>query len=90
MKKIREQRAWLTGQLRTLGFDVPDSQSNFIWATMGRSSAGRLYLQLKQSGILVRYFDKPGLKNGLRITIGRPEENRTLVAAIKKFMEKRT
>jgi len=85
--KIRRDRAWLTNELRTLGFDVRDSQTNFIWATIGRPPAKQIYLALKQAGILVRYFDKPGLQNGLRITIGRSEENRELVRSLKRILK---
>ncbi|MFA5865288.1 MAG: histidinol-phosphate transaminase [Phycisphaerae bacterium] len=86
VEKIRQQRTWLTEQLRLIGFIVLGSQANFIWATIDKPSAKSIYLALKQSGILVRYFDKPGLKNGLRISIGRPEENQKLVAAIKRII----
>ncbi len=85
--KIRRDRAWLTNELRTLGFDVRDSQTNFIWATIDRPPAKQIYLALKQAGILVRYFDKPGLQNGLRITIGRSEENRELVRSLKRILK---
>lgn len=80
--RIRQQRAWLTGRLEKLGFRVLPSQANFVWAIRSAPSAGGIYRRLKQRGILVRYFDQPGLNTGLRITIGRPQENRRLVAAL--------
>ncbi len=86
MEKIRLERTFLTGQLRNLGFTVLDSASNFVWARVSRPPAKEIYLNLKARGILVRYFDKPGLKEGLRITIGRPEENRELLKAIRKIL----
>ena len=41
-----------------------------------------MYAALKARGILVRYFDKPGLTDKLRITIGAPGENDALLAAL--------
>jgi len=86
VEKIRTQRAWLTDQLRRLRFTVGDSQTNFIWARIQRPSAKEIYLALKAGGILVRYFDKPGLRDGLRITVGRAEENRALIRAIMRIL----
>jgi len=77
--KIRRQRLYLTRSLRKLGFEVLDSQANFIWAVIHSMPAGRIYEDLKQRGILVRYFDEPPLQAGLRITVGKPRDNQQLV-----------
>jgi histidinol-phosphate aminotransferase len=86
MEKIRRERSFLTEQLRNTGFTVLDSASNFVWARIARPAAKEIYLNLKARGILVRYFDKPDLKDGLRITVGRPEENRALLKAITNIL----
>jgi histidinol-phosphate aminotransferase len=85
--KIRRERSFLTEELRKIGFTVLDSEANFIWARIAKPAAKEIYLTLKVRGILVRYFDKPGLKDGLRITIGRPEENRTLLLALRRMLK---
>ena len=41
--------------------------------------------KLKQQGILVRYFDLPGLTDKIRITVGRSEENNALLGGIKSI-----
>ena len=41
-----------------------------------------LYEALKAAGVLVRFFDKPGLSDTLRISIGTSEETDTLLGAI--------
>ena len=43
------------------------------------------YQKLKHKGILVRYFDKPGLHDKIRITIGRVEENNALLGGIRSL-----
>jgi len=82
VERIRRHRTWLTGRLETLGFRVLPSGANFVWATRRRPAARRIYLQLKRKGILVRYFDQRGLRTGVRITVGRAEENRRLIDAL--------
>jgi histidinol-phosphate aminotransferase len=75
--------------LRKLGFAVLDSQSNFVLATVpgksgdGAGEAERIYLALKDQGILVRYFKQEDrLQDKLRITIGSPEDNQRLLDAL--------
>lgn len=82
--KVREERARVTAALRQSGFVVPDSQSNFILATVPTGkSAETLYLELKSQGILVRYFkNEKRLEDKLRITIGTPEQNQRLLDAL--------
>lgn len=88
VQKVKAQREWLTERLRRLGFRVLDSSSNFLWViTEGLIDAARLYYTLKQRGILVRYFDKEGMRDGVRITVGRPSENRTLIKVIEDILK---
>jgi histidinol-phosphate aminotransferase len=79
-KRICETRAVLTRELRARGFAVPNSAGNFVFAR--RADAPQLYQRLKERKILVRYFNARGLSDGVRITIGTPEEIETLIHAI--------
>ena len=64
------------------GFAVIPSQANFLLVTTPDAAhAGWLYAALKARGVLVRFFDKPGLDNKLRISVGAPAENDALLAA---------
>ncbi|MEY4641876.1 MAG: hypothetical protein RLZZ227_1870 [Pseudomonadota bacterium] len=86
-RRVREQRAWLGSELQRLGFRMPPSQSNFLLATTPASQqASALYRALKDAGILVRYFNVPGLDDKLRITIGSPEENQKLVDTLRRIL----
>ena len=82
---IRSERQRLTSELQQLNWSVIPSQANFILATVPGGRAEDAYLKLKQQGILVRYFPKPGLTDKLRITVGRAEENNALLAGIKSL-----
>ena len=89
-----EQRAHVTQELSALGCEVYPSQANFILVrppelaatakTGGpaRPFARAVYEALKQKGIFVRYLDQDRLDDKLRITIGTPQQNDALLAAM--------
>jgi histidinol-phosphate aminotransferase len=71
--KILATRSRLTGALRSMGYTVPDSQSNFVWAT-GGPPARETFQRLKDHKILVRLMSYPGYPEGLRISVGTDAE----------------
>jgi histidinol-phosphate aminotransferase len=82
-EKVRSTRAVLTLRLRELGFEVPESETNFVLARCGGADAARgLYEALRERKILVRYFDLRGLDDCLRITVGTDREVFLLLEAI--------
>ncbi len=59
------------------------SRANFILCRVEGWDARTLKTILAQEyGILVRYFDKPGLRDCIRISVGRPEHTDALLAAL--------
>ena len=59
------------------------SRSNFILCRVIDREARELKLALEREGILVRYFDKPGLTDCIRISAGKPEHTDALIRALK-------
>jgi histidinol-phosphate aminotransferase len=86
IEKVKAERKRLTGQLRNLGFDVPDSSANFVLAKCKNRKAVEVYEKLKQQNIHVRYFAYPELKDKLRISIGTSEQNDKLLSALKEIL----
>lgn len=86
-QKVKRSRAKLTEDLQQLGFTVGDSQGNFVLATPARQQAEHLYLALKAQGILVRYFNQPGLSHKLRITVGNDQQNQALIKALASLIK---
>jgi len=82
-EQIRSERQRLTSELQQLGWSVLPSQANFLLASVPGGRGRDAYQKLKQQGILVRHFDKPGLTDKIRITIGRMEENNALLGGIR-------
>lgn len=80
---VRDERTRVSEELRQLGWDVLPSSANFILVTVPRGRAREAYVGLKEQGILVRFFDKPGLSDKIRITIGTSQENNALIGGIK-------
>jgi histidinol-phosphate aminotransferase len=79
--KIRQTRGRLTEELRGLGFNVIDSQANFVWATHGSIPHSEIFEELKKHKVLVRYMNFPHVpakagrrQDGLRITVGTDAE----------------
>ena len=86
-ERIRQSREQLRAGLQALGLIAPESQSNFILCQVPESiGAEKLYQQLKQRNILVRYFDQDRLRDKLRISIGSESENAALLAAVKELV----
>jgi len=64
------------------------SQANFVLCRVrGRSAAG-LKQALESEGVLVRYFNKPGVANCIRVSAGRPEDTDRLVAALHHIIDR--
>lgn len=59
------------------------SQANFILCQVAGVSAAEVKAQLREQGILIRYFDKPGLADHIRISVGKPEQTDRLLLALK-------
>ena len=86
VEKIKSERNRLTQQLRAMGFEVGDSQTNFILVQYGQKKAEDIHEKLKQQNIYIRYFALQGLGDKLRITIGTPQQNDRLLAALKEII----
>ncbi|MFX3622815.1 MAG: histidinol-phosphate transaminase [Ectobacillus sp.] len=69
-------------------YDIPyyPSQANFIFMNVGDGDAAFQYLL--QRGYIVRSGAKLGLPEGIRITIGKKEENDELLMLLKEWVER--
>ena len=61
------------------------SQANFLLAQSPSGNAKSLYEMLKERGILVRYCKQTTLADKLRLHIGSPQQNQTLIQVLKEI-----
>ena len=85
VKKVVETRESFTAELRFLGWDVPQSEANFVFARPAKMPASELFAALRERNIYVRYFPGPLTGDRLRITIGTPAEMKKLLSVLKKL-----
>ena len=83
ISRIIKTRERSKEEFAQLGFTFPEPAANFIFVTHPRLAARDLFAKLRQQGIFVRYFDKPGINNYLRVTIGTDEEMDALFTFIR-------
>ena len=84
--KIIDTREYSKNKLTELGFTFPDSMSNFIFASPQKKSAEYVFTELKKRKIFVRWWNKPVIKDYLRISIGTPEEMDELFKALEEIL----
>ena len=60
------------------------TESNFVLCRVSGWDAAELKARLAQEyGIFIRYFNKPGLQDHIRISVGRPQDTDVLLEALK-------
>ena len=87
IERITASRKLLTEALEELGCRVLPSQANFVLVRPPGGDARRIYRQLSENKIFVRYFDDQPLDEMLRITIGSDKEQATLIDAIRPILK---
>ena len=84
--QIMETRAWTAGELARRGFELTQSQTNFLFARTDRMEGGALYRALREKGVLVRHFSAPRISDWLRITVGTTEQMETLLNKLDEIL----
>lgn len=85
--KITATRDKISVALQKLGFTVLPSQANFVFVRHETVLAEILYNGLKKEGVLVRYFNKPGIDNYLRVTIGTDGQMEQLIEKLTEIVQ---
>jgi len=82
---IEEREALVKGMV-ALGFQIPPSAANFIFARHPQHDAAELAAKLRERSIIVRHFRAPRIDQYLRITVGKADENAALLAALDEIL----
>ena len=81
-RRVIDTRTWTEKALKELGFTVLPSQANFVFSSHPKCGGRELLDGLRERGILVRWWDKPEIRDWLRISIGTDEDMEALVRAL--------
>jgi histidinol-phosphate aminotransferase len=89
MERVRllvEERERLAGRLAAFAWLRPyPSAGNFVLCEVRGVSARDVRDTLRKRGILIRYFDAPGLRNCVRISVGRPHDTDRIIEALEEM-----
>jgi histidinol-phosphate aminotransferase len=89
VEKLKDERARLLSALTEIPYLKPyPTQSNFILCKVNGHDAAELKAKLAQEfGVFIRYFNKPGLRDHIRISVGRPQDTDVLIKALQSESE---
>jgi len=90
-KEIKHVNNWnkkMFNEFEKMKIETNKSYSNFLLVNFNKVkiNSSKVFKLLAKAGILVRKMDVYGIKNSLRITIGKSEENRKLIIKMKKIL----
>jgi histidinol-phosphate aminotransferase len=86
VEAIGTERPRMIAALRALGFDVSDSQANFVWAAHPSVSGSELAARLAQAGVLVAAGDALGEPQHVRIALRSKQASDRLLDAVEKSL----
>ena len=94
--RIQQTRARLLTGMRELGFECVPSEANFVWAIHPAGDHERVFLNLREHKILIRYMQFPGSHlqkvhdapkpDGLRVTVGTDDEIDAFLHALREVV----
>ena len=87
VEQLKDERARLYTALQGIRYLEPyPTHSNFILCKVSGRDAAGLKLRLAQEyGIFIRYFNKPGLRDHIRISVGRSTDTDVLLDALREL-----
>ena len=90
-KEIKHVNNWnkkMFNEFKSMKIETNKSFSNFLLVHFNKVKikSSKVFKLLAKAGILVRKMDVYGIKNSLRITIGKSKENRKLIFKMKKIL----
>ena len=86
-RTIMANREYIVKELDKLGFTTIPSLANFIFTSCPTMDGVTLYGKLKERGVLVRCWDKPDLRDYVRVTIGSRDQMDEFLNQVRAIME---
>jgi histidinol-phosphate aminotransferase len=86
VRLISAERVALSGALRERGFEVTDSQANFLWAAHPSLDGGELVARLARAGVLIAGGDALGESRHVRIGLRNSASSERFLGALDKVL----
>jgi histidinol-phosphate aminotransferase len=80
VERIVAERARVVSELRSIGWEVPDTEANFVWMPLGEATLD-FAAACEQAGVVIRPF----AGEGARVTFGEVEANDIFLGVAKEF-----
>jgi len=87
IKLVKEQKAYLYGEMERLGVRYIPTAANFILFDVSPMRGKDVFLALLRRGVIVRAMDEYELPHHVRVSIGLPEENRFFIKCLKEVLK---
>ena len=85
-RRIAATRQGVSVALRSMGFDVLPSKTNFIMIHYWNADTEAMFQYLREHGIVVRHFQGPRIGDYLRVTIGNRSDMRRFLDAVEEYI----
>ncbi len=86
IKKICDNRKFLSSSLKEVGFNVLPSETNFLFVSPPNEDGEKYFEYLRKNNIIVRYFPETLTKKFVRISIGTKQEMVALINITKQML----
>jgi|TARA_B110000881_G_C18568607_1_gene514268 histidinol-phosphate aminotransferase len=85
---INKWRKIMFKKFKEMKIETNEGNANFLLINFDRvkKSSLKVFYQLAKSGILVRKMESYGIKNSLRVTIGKVNENKKIITKLENFI----
>jgi histidinol-phosphate aminotransferase len=85
--EIIKNREWTKEQLKKLGFTFTNSKANFLFIKHQNIDGEKLYLKLKEKGVLIRHFTQDRIKDYNRVTVGSEKEMQIFLQKVIEILQ---
>jgi histidinol-phosphate aminotransferase len=85
--RVKQGKALLYRQLDALDISYVPSAGNFVLMRFPGISGYKLFTALLRKGVIVRAMDEYALPECIRVTIGKPDEMKIFIKALKEVLQ---
>ncbi len=87
-RSVNEQgKKYLYPEFKKMGLNAVSTEANFIFVDV-KTDSKTLFQKMLRCGVIVRTGDIFGLPSFIRVTVGKPDENKKFISALKKCLNK--